>query len=85
MNAINEINKKGQVNEIFLFCKRRITSGWNVFYLYFLIGLITSMKQGRAAIKLVPVLNGVITIKASLYKILKKIPTKEERLSFCKT
>ena len=34
--------------------------------------------------KLVPVLYGVITIKFSLYKILTKIPTKEERMNFHK-
>ena len=37
-NAINEINRKFQVNEISLFCKPKITSGRNVFCLHLLIG-----------------------------------------------
>ena len=44
MNAINEINRKGKVNEVFLFCKSIITSGWNAFYLQLLTGLILSKK-----------------------------------------
>ena len=32
-----------------------------------------------------PVLKGIITIEYFLYKILSKIPTKEEKLDFCKT
>ena len=35
MNAINETNRKSQVNGIFLFWKHTITSEWNVFCLVF--------------------------------------------------
>lgn len=37
MDAIKEINRYDQMNEIFLFCKLAITFGWNVFYFHLLI------------------------------------------------
>ena len=44
MNAINEINKKSQVNEIFLFCGTTIMLGWNMSYLHLSNELISSKK-----------------------------------------
>ena len=44
MNAIDEINRKDQVNLFFLFCNLTITSGLNACYLDLLIGLISSKK-----------------------------------------
>ena len=44
MNAIIEMNRKGHVNEIFLYCKIKMTSGRNVIYLHLLIGLLGSNK-----------------------------------------
>ena len=44
MNAIIEINRNGHVNEIFLFCKPKITSARNLLYLHLLIGLIRPNK-----------------------------------------
>ena len=84
MNAIIEMNRKGHVNEIFLYCKIKMTSGRNVIYLHLLIGLLGSNKQCRAAKNLMPILKGAITIKSILYKILTKISTKEENLNFRK-
>ena len=44
MNAVNEKYRNGQVKEIFLFCTPSRTSGWNMFYLRLLIGLLSSKK-----------------------------------------
>ena len=41
------------MNEIDLFWKPKITSGWNVFYLHLLNGLITCTKYWRVSNKLV--------------------------------
>ena len=50
-----------------------------------LVGLISSNRYQRVAGRLVPTLKEVIQIRFSLYKILRKIQTKKERLIFLKT
>ena len=44
MKAVNEIDRKIQMNEIFLFCETTKSYGGNVFYLHLLIGLISYKK-----------------------------------------
>ena len=67
------------------FYKPKITSGWNIFYLHLLIGLITSKIYWRIAKNLVPILKRVIQVKLYFFEIFTKIQTKEERMNFIKT
>ena len=60
-----KLNKYKLSNEwIFLYI-HTITSGWYMFYLHLLIGLIISKKYCRVALNLVSVLEGEIQVKFS--------------------
>ena len=54
------------MSERFLFYKPTITSGWNIFYLHLLIGLITSKIYWRIAKNLVPILKRVIQVSSEI-------------------
>ena len=56
-----------------------------MFYLHFLIGLISSKKYCRVAKNLVPVFKGIIQVKFYFYEIFTKIQMKEESLNLLKT
>ena len=56
-----------------------------MFYLHFLIGLISSKKYCRVAKNLVPVFKGIIQVKLYFYEIFTKIQMKEESLNLLKT
>ena len=73
------------MSERFLFYKPTITSGWNIFYLHLLIGLITSKIYWRIAKNLVPILKRVIQVKLYFFEIFTEMQTKEERMNFIKT
>ena len=71
------------MSEIFLFHQIATTSGWNVWNLQLLIGLITSKKYLRVA-KKTSVLKCVIQIKFSFYEILRTIQATEREIKFSK-
>ena len=72
------------MSEIFLFYKLKITSGRNMFYLHFLIDLISSKKYWRVAKNSVLILKEVIQVKICFCEIPMNIQAKEERLNFLK-
>ena len=73
------------MSEAFLLYNLTITSGWDMFYLHLLIGLISYNKYWRVEKKLVLLLKVVIQIKIYFYETLLKIQTKKEWLNFLKT
>ena len=84
MNAINEINRKSQANEIFLLIT--YNNVWIKCVLFTLPNSINKLKEiVERSKKASARLKRAITIKFYLYKILTIIRKKEERLNFHKT